>query len=86
MAFYLNNKRYVEHKKPDGGIEHREIMEYYMDSPDDVQDLPGRDLIDECSIAVVKADVSTPYNGATYTLMTAGWVYIGFDQSFRWSV
>jgi len=53
MSFFLNNKRYVEEKKPDGTIEHREIMEYYLDSESDVQDLPGIDQIDETSSAFI---------------------------------
>ena len=68
MAFYLNNKRYVDERKPDGTTEHREIMEYYLDSADDVQNLPGRDQIDETSSAFV------PETGEIFVLMSNGWV------------
>jgi|TergutMp193P3_1026864.scaffolds.fasta_scaffold01110_6 hypothetical protein len=87
MAFYLNNKRYVEEKKPDGTLEHREIMEYYLDGENDVEDLPGRDQIDECSRAVLMGETPNKYGtviqGLTYILMTDGWVCVGVDKTFN---
>jgi len=67
MAFYLNNSRYVEEKKPDGSFEHREIKSFYIDSPADVAALPGRDQVDETSTAFC------PSTGQLWVLMSGGW-------------
>ena len=83
MAIYLNNVRFVKATKHDGTLEHREIKEYYIDNPDDVADLPGRDKIHECSKATVINENIAP--GSTYILMSNGWVNIGLDKSYKWS-
>jgi hypothetical protein len=68
MAYFLNDKRYVEETRSDGKLEHREIKSYYMDSAADVNSLPGNDLIDETSTAFV------PETGELFVLMTNGWI------------
>ena len=82
MAIYLNNVRFVKAKRHDGTLESREIKEYYIDSRDDVKDLPGRDQIHECSKATV---IDDSMRMETYILMSNGWVFTGFDQSTSWS-
>ena len=93
MAFYLNDVRFLKAKKHDGTLEHREIKEFYIDSQDDIQDLPGRDKIHECSKAVIMKDTLTDPaisdgiwpQGSTWILMSSGWVYIGISKEYGWS-
>ena len=68
MAYYLNDKRYVEETLPNGQKEHREITSYYIDDPDDVANLPGRDTVNETSTAFC------PATSQLWTLMTNGWI------------
>ena len=68
MAFYLNDTRYVKETLPDGTLEHREIKSFYVDTPDDVLTLPGRDQVDETSTALC------PATSQLWVLMSNGWI------------
>lgn len=68
MAYFLNEKRYVDETRPDGTLEHREIKKFYLDSAADVSSLPGNDTVDETSTAFV------PATGELFVLMSSGWV------------
>jgi hypothetical protein len=68
MAYFLNEKRFVEETLPNGQKEHREIQSFYIDDPADVDSLPGRDTVDETSTAFC------PKNGMLWVLMSDGWI------------
>ena len=68
MAYFLHEKRFLDETLPNGQIEHREIMGFYIDDPADVASLPGRDIVDETSTAFC------PKTCQMWTLMTDGWI------------